>query len=72
MDAQFLEDVVYVVLDCRYLDVEARADLLIGKPLVDQVENLHLARRDADALRAGRWAVCEDPDMPQKRARDPR
>ena len=47
LDVELLEDVVHVVLHRRDLDPELHAHLLVREPLVDEVDDLQLARGQA-------------------------
>src|SRR4051794_26388042 len=55
--AQLLEDRVHVVLDRRYFDAELSRDLRVRKPLVDETDDVVLARRQLGRRRGDSGAV---------------
>ena len=46
MDAQLLQEIVYVVLDGRHLHTEVDGDFLVREIPIEQPENLTFARRE--------------------------
>jgi hypothetical protein len=72
MHVELLEDVMNVVLDRRVFDAEAPGDLLVRQALVDEVDDLQLARGESADSHGRTSLEREGTDPPEEAACDAR